>query len=57
MLYLDPEMVLLILTTTQIQDRISRTGTKMCEIFGATLEASNPMTVVIDVTNRTHVST
>ena len=57
MLYLDPEMVLLILTTTRIPDRISRTGTKMCEIFGATLEASNPMTVVIDVTNRTHVST
>lgn len=39
-------------------DLISQTGTNMCvcELFGATLEASNPMTVVTDVTDRKHVS-
>ena len=58
MLRIDPETVLVILTTTQIPGRISLTGTVLS---GATFGASDTMTVVTgilaetDVTDRTRV--
>ena len=61
MLRIDPETVLVILTTTRIPDRISRTGTVMCCLSGATFGASDTMTVVTcmlavtDVTDHTRV--
>ena len=49
MLRIDPETVPVILTTTRIPGRISRTGTDMCALSGATFGASHTKAVVTGI--------